>query len=234
MPRLVAASATSRVEVQPEGHVRRARGCGRRLQQGVQAAAAADPARAKAVRRRRRRGPGDQGSPSGPAPLTTGAAGHVGVPRRRRLLDRPRRSSASTSVDGRRSPARRRSRRMLIEWFNAIGVPLSEIYGMSESTGAMTWEPYGVKPGTVGPAIPGVRGPHRRRRRGDLPRRQRLPGLPRRPETTARDARRRLAAHRRHRRDRRRRLPAHRRPQEGADHHRRRARTSARPTSRRP
>ena len=34
-----------------------------------------------------------------------------------------------------------------------------------------------------------------------------------------RDAHRRLAAHRRHRRDRRRGLPAHRRPQEGADHH---------------
>jgi long-chain acyl-CoA synthetase len=45
--------------------------------------------------------------------------------------------------------------REVLEWFNAIGVPLSEIYGMSESSGPMTWEPYKIRPGTVGPAIPG-------------------------------------------------------------------------------
>ncbi|HEX2381376.1 MAG TPA: AMP-binding protein [Acidimicrobiales bacterium] len=45
--------------------------------------------------------------------------------------------------------------RDLLEWFNAIGVPLSEIYGMSESSGPMTWAPVRIKPGTVGPAIPG-------------------------------------------------------------------------------
>jgi long-chain acyl-CoA synthetase len=45
--------------------------------------------------------------------------------------------------------------RELLEWFNAIGVPLSEIYGMSESSGPMTWAPVRVRPGTVGPAIPG-------------------------------------------------------------------------------
>jgi long-chain acyl-CoA synthetase len=45
--------------------------------------------------------------------------------------------------------------REVLEWFNAIGVPLSEIYGMSESCGPMTWEPRAIKPGTVGPAIPG-------------------------------------------------------------------------------
>jgi long-chain acyl-CoA synthetase len=45
--------------------------------------------------------------------------------------------------------------RELIEWFNAIGVPLSEIYGMSESSGPMTWAPVRIKPGTVGPPIPG-------------------------------------------------------------------------------
>jgi long-chain acyl-CoA synthetase len=44
----------------------------------------------------------------------------------------------------------------LISWFRAIGVPLSEIYGMSESTGPMTWEPTRVKPGTVGRAFPGT------------------------------------------------------------------------------
>jgi len=45
--------------------------------------------------------------------------------------------------------------RELLEWFDAIGVPLSEIYGMSESSGPMTWAPVRIKPGTVGPAIPG-------------------------------------------------------------------------------
>jgi long-chain acyl-CoA synthetase len=43
----------------------------------------------------------------------------------------------------------------LLEWFRAIGIPMSEIYGMSESCGPMTWEPYRVKVGTVGRAFPG-------------------------------------------------------------------------------
>ena len=45
--------------------------------------------------------------------------------------------------------------RELLEWYQAIGVPLTEIYGMSESSGPMTWTPDRLKPGTVGPAIPG-------------------------------------------------------------------------------
>jgi long-chain acyl-CoA synthetase len=44
---------------------------------------------------------------------------------------------------------------MLIEWFNALGVPLSEVYGLSETTGPMTLTVRKIKPGTVGPAIPG-------------------------------------------------------------------------------
>jgi long-chain acyl-CoA synthetase len=44
----------------------------------------------------------------------------------------------------------------VLRWFRAIGVPMSEIYGMSESTGPMTWTPSRVKAGTVGPAIPGT------------------------------------------------------------------------------
>jgi long-chain acyl-CoA synthetase len=44
----------------------------------------------------------------------------------------------------------------ILEWFNAIGVPLSEIYGMSESTGPITWSPLSNKPGFVGQAIPGM------------------------------------------------------------------------------
>ena len=111
----------------------------------------------------------------------------------------------------------------LISWYRAIGVPLSEIYGMSESTGPMTWEPTRVKAGTVGRAVPRHRLLPRRRRRGVHPRRQRVPGLPRRPREDGRGARRRRhAALRRHRRVRRRGLPADHRPQEGAHHHRRR------------
>jgi long-chain acyl-CoA synthetase len=45
--------------------------------------------------------------------------------------------------------------RVILEWYNAIGVPLSEIYGMSESSGPMTWSPNANRPGSVGQAIPG-------------------------------------------------------------------------------
>jgi long-subunit acyl-CoA synthetase (AMP-forming) len=44
----------------------------------------------------------------------------------------------------------------VIEWYIGLGVPLSEVYGMSENTGAMTWTPYKIKPGTVGPPVPGA------------------------------------------------------------------------------
>ena len=43
----------------------------------------------------------------------------------------------------------------LITWYRAIGVPMSEIYGLSESTGPITWAPRQVKPGYVGVAFPG-------------------------------------------------------------------------------
>jgi long-chain acyl-CoA synthetase len=43
----------------------------------------------------------------------------------------------------------------MLEWFRAIGIPLAEIYGMSESSGPMTFSPWKVKPGTVGQAIVG-------------------------------------------------------------------------------
>lgn len=43
-----------------------------------------------------------------------------------------------------------------LEWFRAIGVPLSEIYGMSETAGPIAWTPNDVRAGTVGPVIPGA------------------------------------------------------------------------------
>ncbi len=45
--------------------------------------------------------------------------------------------------------------RQVLEFFVHIGVPLSEVYGMSECTGPMTWTPRLIKPGSVGPPIPG-------------------------------------------------------------------------------
>jgi long-chain acyl-CoA synthetase len=43
-----------------------------------------------------------------------------------------------------------------LDWFVAIGIPLSEIYGMSENTGPLTWDPWQIRPGTVGRAMAGV------------------------------------------------------------------------------
>ncbi|MFZ9016815.1 MAG: AMP-dependent synthetase/ligase, partial [Ilumatobacteraceae bacterium] len=43
----------------------------------------------------------------------------------------------------------------ILEWFNAIGVNLAEIYGLSETSGPMTFSPTRNKPGYVGQAIPG-------------------------------------------------------------------------------
>jgi long-chain acyl-CoA synthetase len=45
--------------------------------------------------------------------------------------------------------------REVLCFFRALGVELSEIYGLSETSGPMTWAPFRVKVGTVGPAIPG-------------------------------------------------------------------------------
>ncbi|MGZ6972568.1 MAG: AMP-dependent synthetase/ligase [Acidimicrobiia bacterium] len=44
----------------------------------------------------------------------------------------------------------------VFDFFRALGVPISEIYGMSESSGPMTWAAFAIKAGTVGPAIPGA------------------------------------------------------------------------------
>ena len=109
----------------------------------------------------------------------------------------------------------------VLRFFRALGVELSEIYGLSESSGPMTWAPFRVVPGTVGPPIPGcevVLGEDGEVlcRGGNVFR-----GYLDDPDEDRRCARcRRVAAHRRHRRVRRRRLPEDRRPQEGAHHHR--------------
>jgi long-chain acyl-CoA synthetase len=43
----------------------------------------------------------------------------------------------------------------VMSWFRTIGVPLSEGYGMSETTAVLTWS-HLAKPGYVGRAVPGV------------------------------------------------------------------------------
>jgi len=43
-----------------------------------------------------------------------------------------------------------------LRFFRALGVEMSEIYGLSETSGPMTWTPFRVRVGTVGPPIPGV------------------------------------------------------------------------------
>src|SRR5436305_14676184 len=43
----------------------------------------------------------------------------------------------------------------ILEFFRALGVPLAEIYGMSESSGPMTFDAVDVRIGTVGRGVPG-------------------------------------------------------------------------------
>ncbi len=43
----------------------------------------------------------------------------------------------------------------LVTWFRALGLPLSELYGLSETSGPMTWNGVHPRPGTVGHAIAG-------------------------------------------------------------------------------
>jgi long-chain acyl-CoA synthetase len=44
----------------------------------------------------------------------------------------------------------------VINFLRDLGLPMSEVYGMSENCGGMTWEPHLVKAGRVGTAYPGV------------------------------------------------------------------------------
>ena len=109
----------------------------------------------------------------------------------------------------------------ILRFFDAAGVLVLEGWGMTEtSTAATISSPDDFKVGTIGKPFPGcevkiaddgeilVKGPNV------------FQGYHKNPEATARDDRRRLAPHRRHRRDRLRRLHQDHRPQKGHHHHR--------------
>ena len=141
--------------------------------------------------------------------------------RRARAVEDPRACSASTQVEAVNVGAAPTPPEV-IEFFHALGIPLGELWGMSETTGyGAVNPPDAIRIGTVGPPAPGaeikladdgevlIRGAVHH---------DRLPEHARPDERG--DRRRRLAPHRRHRRVRRRGLPEARRPQEGADHQR--------------
>jgi long-chain acyl-CoA synthetase len=113
---------------------------------GVNAALAADPSPQGPVRRGRRRRARDQASAERDGTATQeqldtwAFLDAVAFSNVRQLV-------GLDAVQVGRHRCRPDPRRRL-EWFNAIGVPLSEIYGMSESSGPMTWSPEGNKPGT--------------------------------------------------------------------------------------
>ncbi len=44
----------------------------------------------------------------------------------------------------------------VMEWFTELGLPISEIYGLSETCGPLAWAPFDAKAGRVGPACPGI------------------------------------------------------------------------------
>ncbi len=110
----------------------------------------------------------------------------------------------------------------VILFFDAMGIEIAELWGMSETCAVATLNPPGQDPRRHGGPADPRRGAEAGRGRGDpRARPDDHEGLPQPAREDRRGAdRRRLAPDRRHRRARRGGLPQDRRPQEGADHQR--------------
>ena len=103
------------------------------------------------------------------------------------------------------------------EFYEAIGMPMIEGYGLTEG-GVVSLNPLDrPKPGSIGKPLAGVEVTLQRRERAAGQESLPVFRIPQRPGHYRRSAARRLAAHRRHRPCRQRRLRLHHRPQERAD-----------------
>lgn len=125
-----------------------------KLQGAIEAMASADPAAAKGFAEARRLGwevflaerDGDGPGPDVAAEWEAARREHV-LP----LLTKVGLGGVIIALTGAAPIPRHTS-----EFFLSMGVPLSEVWGMSETAGLGTWSPHHIVPGSVGKPVPGV------------------------------------------------------------------------------
>jgi long-chain acyl-CoA synthetase len=125
-----------------------------KLQAGIEAMAAADPPQAEGLAEARRLGWAvflagrDGGGPSAALAREWEAARREHV---EPVLRKVGLGSVIIALTGAAPTPRHTS-----EFFLSLGVPLSEVWGMSETSGLGTWSPHHIVPGTVGTPTPGI------------------------------------------------------------------------------